>query len=91
MFASCGSRDHFNDVNRESIRWAQEFPYRGGHVLVARLGDGWRLDLHGREVSSRSLVTAFEQARGRSCTDPEIEIVLAALDYNQHHNPAAPA
>jgi hypothetical protein len=28
-------------------------------------------------------VSAFEQARGRPCTDPEIEVVLAALEYNE--------
>jgi hypothetical protein len=58
---------------------------------VVRLGYGWRLDLYGREASARSLVTAFEQVRGRPCGDAEIEVVLAALTYNEHQSNGAAA
>jgi hypothetical protein len=91
VFPFSPGRDYSDEVNAGPILWARQFPYRGGHVLVVRLGNGWRLDLNGREVSARSLVSAFEEARLRPCGNPEIQVVLAALAYNERHSPSAAA
>ena len=91
MFPFSPERDYSDEVNAGPILWARQFPYRGGHVLVVRLCIGWRLDLNGREVPSRSLVSAFEEALLRPCGNSEIQVVFAALAYDERHSPAASA
>jgi hypothetical protein len=75
----CGQALFAGTMTARASKWEKRFPYRGRRVLVARLPDGWRVELDGQEARARTVVDAFETLLKRPAGDQELDVVLAAL------------
>jgi hypothetical protein len=64
--------------------WVHSFPYRGGDALVARLRQGWRVEIAGHTAIAKTLVEAFEDALQRNARQDEVQVVVAAMAWDRH-------
>jgi hypothetical protein len=63
--------------------WVHSFPYRGGDALVARLRQGWRVEIAGHTAVAKTLVEAFEEALQRNARQDEVQVVVAAMAWDR--------